>query len=377
MRLVIISRTPHHRHPNGEIVGHGATVRELSYLSTLFDDVRHIADLHAGDPPASEFAYETDNVEIIPVTPGGGNTIKSKIDLLFMLPNYIRLMLRELRHADVVHVRCPAGISLYAIVLLALLTKPKKRWVKYAGNWKADRPESKFYTFQKWWLQNNFCRAQVTVNGEWDDQPPHITTFMNPSLTAEQIEQGKNAASRKSLDGQVRLLFVGNVNTPKGVGRAVEVLPYLKEAGCDFHFDIIGDGPERKDFEAHAAELGVAEHITFHGWMSRDEIDDFYAQAHIMLFPTDSEGWPKVLSEAMAYGVVPVVGAVSTIPMYLESFGTGKSVTPTDIQSFANAIINYTQNPDTWKRDSEIGLQAANQFTYASYLEAVRNLLEL
>ena len=44
-------------------------------------------------------------------------------------------------------------------------------------------------------------------------------------------------------------------------------------------------------------------------------------QAYLMLFPSESEGWPKVLSEGKAYGVVPVTSDVSSIPQYLREFG--------------------------------------------------------
>jgi hypothetical protein len=42
MRLLIISHTPHY-HRDGEIVGWGATVREIDHLAALFESVVHIA----------------------------------------------------------------------------------------------------------------------------------------------------------------------------------------------------------------------------------------------------------------------------------------------------------------------------------------------
>jgi glycosyltransferase involved in cell wall biosynthesis len=100
-------------------------------------------------------------------------------------------------------------------------------------------------------------------------------------------------------------------------------------------------------------------------------------QAHLMLFPSESEGWPKVLSEGMAYGVVPVASNVSSIPQYLRESGTGITFNPYDLDSFAAAIIDYARHPDRWHIESGRAITAAERFAYDTYLENVSNLLEL
>ena len=92
---------------------------------------------------------------------------------------------------------------------------------------------------------------------------------------------------------------------------------------------------------------------------------------------SSSEGWPKVLSEAMAYGVVPVTSNISSIPQYLQQCGTGRTFEPEAVQSFAGAIASYACQPAVWKAESECGAQAASRFSYSAYLGAVRKLLDL
>jgi glycosyltransferase involved in cell wall biosynthesis len=97
-----------------------------------------------------------------------------------------------------------------------------------------------------------------------------------------------------------------------------------------------------------------------------------------MVFPTtSSEGWPKVLSEGMAYGVVPLSGNVSSIPQYLQRFGTGRALNPHDISGFADAVATYVQHPEVWQQESAKGMEASHLFSYANYLHAVRQLLGL
>ena len=111
---------------------------------------------------------------------------------------------------------------------------------------------------------------------------------------------------------------------------------------------------------------------------ARTALPPLYAQSHFMLMPTScSEGWPKVLSEAMAYGVVPLAGKVSSVPQFLRAFGTGRAIAVEDIPAYTEAILEYAATPSLWRRESVKAVAAAASFTYDRYLEDVKKLLHL
>jgi glycosyltransferase involved in cell wall biosynthesis len=270
-------------------------------------------------------------------------------------------------------VRCPANISFLAITLLSLCIQPTYRWVKYAGNWNPTGPESWSYTLQRWWLRKGLHRGIVTINGRWPDQPSHTYSFLNPSLTSQEICQAAELREPKEISRPLRLLFVGRIETPKGVGRIMRIAQALKERHIDYHLDLLGDGPERPDFEKLTQDNGLNSRVTFHGWLPRPELGEFYQKAHFFIFPSSSsEGWPKVLSEAMAYGVVPLAGAVSSIPQILSETGAGIALPPYDIDAFVKTIESMLKDPGQWKAASKAGINAAYQFTYEYYLETVK-----
>lgn len=368
---------PHHLR-DGRVVGWGPTAHEIDHLAQVFNEVRHVALLHPGPAPSSALPYSSERVTFVPVPPAGGRRFRDKLEILLRYPAYLRTILRELPKADVVHVRCPDNISLLAIVVLAFTRRPRLRWVKYAGNWRPEQPESWSYTFQRWWLHRGLHRGLVTVNGRWPNQPRHIRSFINPCLTDAELESGRAAAEHKQLTPPLRLLYVGRLETEKGVGRALEVLAQLQREGYEVTMDFVGDGPERPDFEAMAQNLSLAQRTRFHGWLPRTVLAPLYAQSHVMLFPTcASEGWPKVLSEAMAYGVVPLAGRVSCIGQFLDAFATGKALPAEDREGFCRMIRNYVANPGKWNVHSQRAVTSAAFFTYTRYLEAVRHLLGL
>jgi glycosyltransferase involved in cell wall biosynthesis len=369
MKLLIISHTPHYL-DQGSPVGWGPTVREIDQLAEDFESITHVAALHPGPAPGSCLAYRSPRVMFRPVRPAGGRSLSAKLGILRALPSYASAISRELKKADVVHVRCPANISLTALVLLSLARRPAVRWVKYAGNWRPTGREAWSYACQRWWLRNRLHRGVVTVNGDWDDQPSHVFPFFNPCLTDAEVERGREAALAKELRSPLRLLYVGRLDASKGAGRAVQIWRRLQEDGVSAELDLIGDGPLREEL------AGAEPQVRCHGWLTRQALEPFYADAHIMLLPTaSSEGWPKVLSEAMAFGVVPVAGRVSSIPGYLQRLGCGRAIDPEDIDGFVGAIREYQSNEAAWRSESLAGCRAAPQFTYSRYRQAVKSLL--
>lgn len=379
MKLLVVSHTPHHRRDDGTIVGWGPTVRELDHLSSLFGELVHVAPLHPGDPSSSSLPYVSRRVRLAPIEPSGGDGWRAKAEILTGAPKALAVVAREERTADVVHVRTPANIALLTLWRRSLgLARRRPWWVKYAGNWSpSGRPgecDYLSYRLQRGWLRRRRRRLAVTVNGCWPNDPRHVVSFRNPCLSIDELRAARRAASEKFPSGErlLRLLFVGHLLPEKGALRAVEALARIRARAV---LEIVGDGPERAACEAAARRLGVADRIILHGWLPRPELAGPYGQAHLLIAPSASnEGWPKILSEAMASGVVPVAGDVSCIAAELEAFGCGVALPPLDVQGFASAIDAYAEDPDRWRRESAAAVEAARRFTYPAWLEDVRTL---
>lgn len=373
MRLLVISHTPHYR-TAGPPAGWGPTVRELDYLAELFDEIVHVAPLHPGPAPSSSLAYASPRVRLRPVGAAGGEALGDKLAVLRLYPAYAAAIRDEMGRADAVHVRCPANISLLALALLRGARRPEPRWVKYAGNWRPEGAEAWSYSVQRRWLAANRHRGVVTVNGRWPDQPPHVHTFHNPSLTDEELAAGQRAAAGKRLSLPLELLYAGALNDAKGVGRVLAVAVALRQRGVPFRLHLLGDGPDRPRYERWAADHDLGD-VHFHGWVPPAEVRAYDAAAHFILHPSlSSEGWPKVLSEAMAYGAVPITSTVSSLPQILAAAGAGVARPAEDIDGLAGAIAHYVNNPQAWQEASRAGVAAAPQFGYRHYQAAVRNL---
>ena len=372
MKLVIISHTEHYM-KEGIPYGWGATVREIYQLAKLFEQIVHIAPLYNGEPPTSFYSYDTTNVKHVSVLPAGGDGIFNKLRILLRIPEYIQVILKEIKNADVVHVRAPANISLFAMVLLTFIKHPKKRWIKYAGNWQNYAREAHSYRFQKWWLKRNFARAKVTVNGEWPNQPQHIHSFYNPCISDDERLAAAELTKGKILTSPVQLIFVGRLEDEKGVGRILKIASELDQQSIEYEIDFVGDGPNRKSYEQEAQNLKGK--IIFHGWLSRNQLNRLYQKAHFILLPSEGEGWPKVLSEAMAFGVIPIASKVGSIGEYLTKFTVGLAVT--DPSEYGVSLREYLLHDKVWLRESELAREVSAKFVYEEYLIKVKGLLSL
>lgn len=368
MRLVVVSHTPHALE-GGQWKGWAATVTELSAVASLFDELVHVAP--AGSAlNAAMCAYSAGNVRVVGVRPTGGEGWTAKVGILAEWPHYLRVLLRELKNADAVHVRCPCNIGLLALMLLCLKRRPARRWIKYAGNWRPAGREPWSYRFQRWLLRRGWHGGIVTVNGQWQGDPPHVREFFNPSFWEKEMEEARAWGRRKTLQGTLRCAFVGRVEEAKGAGRAVEIVRRLREKGVDAQLDVVGNGPMLGELARAQAPW-----LRLHGWLQRHQLTRLWRNAHVCLLPSETEGWPKVLSEGMAWGAVPVASAVGSVPQYLSRFGCGAALPAEDVDGFARVLRSYVEYPERWKLESERAMAAAGLFTYEAHVRRVGGIL--
>lgn len=102
------------------------------------------------------------------------------------------------------------------------------------------------------------------------------------------------------------LLFVGRLAKEKNVVFVIQTLKELLRKNYDTHLIIVGDGPERASFEKLTVELDVQSHVTFTGYMPRKALANYYRQADLFIFASESETQGLVVLESLAAGT-PVV----------------------------------------------------------------------
>jgi glycosyltransferase involved in cell wall biosynthesis len=121
------------------------------------------------------------------------------------------------------------------------------------------------------------------------------------------------------FSGDRNVLYVGTLKSHKGVDLLVESAPELP-AGTGV--EIVGAGPERDSLAARAAELGVEDAVTFHGWVDNDELAPYYRGADVFVHPgLWPEPFNRTLLEAMQCDCPLVVSDIGAPPWVVEGCG--------------------------------------------------------
>lgn len=103
------------------------------------------------------------------------------------------------------------------------------------------------------------------------------------------------------------LLHVGTLCPVKDQLSLVKATRVLVDRGVDVELDVVGEDDWGGLVQREAAELGLAQRIRFHGWVTRQELLSFYRRTHVFVMASVDDVAPVAVLEAAASGV-PVVG---------------------------------------------------------------------
>jgi glycosyltransferase involved in cell wall biosynthesis len=130
---------------------------------------------------------------------------------------------------------------------------------------------------------------------------------------------------------------VGRLSPEKGVDVLLDAFVQVRTARPTASLVVAGDGPERRNLEAQATRLGIADAVTFLGTVL--PVEPLYPLLDLVVLPSRSEGLPNVMLEAFRADVPVVATRVGAVPEVLEGTDAGRMVPPEDPLRLAEAIV--------------------------------------
>lgn len=318
-------------------------------------------------------------------------SLKGVFQSFFKIPFIGWRLIKNMRRADHIHLRCPGNIGLIACICQIFFpNKPKT--AKYAGNWdpKAKQPWS--YNLQKWILSNTFLtrNMKVLVYGEWSQQSTNIKPFFTASFSEKDISQ----VTEKSFREPLLFLFIGNLVAGKRPLEAIRLIENLNSSiGSDVNqetpvkLEIYGDGPEKDSLDEYCRLNNLQQQVNFKGVQSLETLKEVYQRAHFVILPSKSEGWPKAIAEAMFFGCIPIATPVSCVPWMLGDGSRGILLSDLANDQWAKAkgseysvdiekIESLLADPKRMKKMSEEARKWSQQYTLEKFEAAIQGMLE-
>ncbi len=208
----------------------------------------------------------------------------------------------------------------------------------------------------KRFLRHTFSSADVVLvlGFAWRD---YVCAELQ--VPAQKVRVLLNAApgpmSREPLQPRglhpLRILFLGRLGARKGVPDLLRALADPRFRGESWTVTLAGDG-DVESYRTEADGLGIADRVTFSGWVDAGETRQMLIDSHLLVLPSHAEGLPMSLIEAFAHSVPVVTTPVGSIPDIVESYVNGLLVEPGNSAQLANAIL-------TLMRDEPLRLKLA------------------
>jgi len=171
-----------------------------------------------------------------------------------------------------------------------------------------------------------------------------------------------------------RVLFVGQVIRGKGVDLLVRAMAGLK---LPWHLVIAGRGSALEKVRDLAWRLGVADRITWHGYLPPGQLSEEYARAQVVAVPSAwQEPFGMVGVEAMRHSRPVVAFAVGGIPAWLNHGENGLLAAAGSVSSLRKALATLLSDPDLCAKLGCAGRETASRdFSFQRSVDSVAEML--
>lgn len=165
-------------------------------------------------------------------------------------------------------------------------------------------------------------------------------------------------------EGSLRLLFVGRLESRKGIDVLLDVLPRLLARHSGLHADIVGNdnilGPDGRSYRAAfeiAAQPELLMRVRFHGEVTDEQLRGFYRACDIFVAPSRFESFGLILVEAMMYGKPAVACRTGGMVEVAEDGRTALLAEPGDAVSLGQCLERLVGDPVLRRALGEAGRQ--------------------
>jgi glycosyltransferase involved in cell wall biosynthesis len=173
---------------------------------------------------------------------------------------------------------------------------------------------------------------------------PNIIELVENGVDLTLFNTGKTAAVKNSQ--RLRFVFVGRLIKLKALDLLLTAFSEARKT-IDIELWIIGDGNEKNALQTQATNLGLDNHVSFHGFIPQHQTPEKLQACDALIFPSLHDCGGAVVLEAMAMGL-PVIATRWGGPADYIDDECGILLDPSSpdqfIQEITKALIQMTQS---------------------------------
>lgn len=210
-----------------------------------------------------------------------------------------------------------------------------------------------------------------------------VSGVIRDELTQRGISKGKISVIHNGIEDPIRhsmadyrmtdeskselgILCIGRLIPVKRFDLVIRAVSILRNEFPGVRLTIAGAGPLEAELKSMVKNLGLEDSVSLPGYVS--DIAELFRNADIFVLPSETEGSPITLIEAMAFSRPIVASAVGAIPEMVCGNAGSKLVAPCNLEQLIDALGQFMSDP-VYRRDS--GRAARKQFESSFTVEAM------
>lgn len=181
-------------------------------------------------------------------------------------------------------------------------------------------------------------------------------------------------------DGAWQIVQACRLVPKKGLATSLRAFAVFSKTVPGARFTIAGEGPMEEELRGLASSLGIADRVSFAGFLSQGSLRQLSTRSHIFLHPSESvggdvEGIPNSLLEAMASGLPVVATRHGGIPEVVVDGVTALLCDERDHAAVAAALIRLTNDSSLFQNIARAGSDAIrDQFSVERRIKEIEAL---
>lgn len=185
------------------------------------------------------------------------------------------------------------------------------------------------------------------------------------------VDTDRFSPRRNFDDRPIDFAFVSRLTGEKKVLELVGAFSRLEAENSSLKMLIGGSGPLEQEVAQKVIDANLQDNVEIIGWVSYEDMPEVLNKTRFLVLPSDTEGLPNIVIEAMACGTIVVGTRVGGIPDVIKDGVTGFLLSDNSVDSIADILRRALRSENL----REISVQAATSVKQEYSFEAARQRL--
>lgn len=163
------------------------------------------------------------------------------------------------------------------------------------------------------------------------------------------VIKSTNQTTNDIPSGEIQFLYIGELSKRKGIEDLLNACYNLKSD--NWKLTIVGKDKSNGYYSSLSKKLELNQKITFEGVVPHNEIEKYYINSDIFVFPSRFDGWGAVLNEAVSYSL-PIISTDETSASFSLVKNNGFIVKASNSKDLLQAMQQYLDNTSLIKNHS-------------------------